>query len=198
MPTPEKLLDLLYYKKLPQIYRDEDSKIGFPLKRYLESLVEGGYKGAIDDIQDTLYLFDPKAIPKSLFPFLYESFGLEYLPDIDLTYQRKFLSNLGELVRRRGTFSSVHFMIRALTGLESELSCKDNILHITLLAKNVEQADSLEPSVGIIKNYIQTQIPYYITPVISSRIDSQVIESKSHAYSALSYYKYYQIGKEGN
>ena len=194
--TPEKLLDLLYGKKLPQIYRDEDSKIGNPLRRYLESLVEGGYKGAIEDIKGTLFLFDPEAIPEYLFPFLCESFGLEYLPDIDVTYQRRFLLNLGALVRRRGTFSSVHYMIRALTGLESELSCKDNVLNITLLAKNLNQVDSLEPSTDIVGNYIQTQIPYYIIPVFSSRIESQAIESKSYAHSALSYHKYYQIGKE--
>lgn len=192
----ENLLDLLYNRKLPQVYRDEDRKIGFPLKRYLESLVEGGYKGAIEDIQKLLLLIDPKAIPEKLFPFLCGSFGLDYLPDIDVIYQRKFLLNLGELVRRRGTFSSVHYMIRALTGLESELSCEDNTLSIVLLAKDLEQVSSLALSTDIIGNYIQTQIPYYITPVISSRIDAQVIESKSYAHSKIIYYKHYQIGKE--
>lgn len=195
--TPEGLFDLLYNRKLPQIYRDEDSKIGFPLKRYLEALVEGGYKGAIEDIQGALLLIDPNAIPENLFPFLCESFGIEYLPDIDIAYQRKFLLNLGELVRRRGTFSSIHYMIRALTGLESEMSLEDNTLNITLLAKNVEQINRLEHSAGIIRNYIQTQIPYYIRPVILSRIDSQVIESKSYSHSAIRYHKFYQIGKEG-
>lgn len=194
--TPEKLFDLLYNKKLPQLYRDEDSKIGYPLKRYLESLVEGGYKGAIDDIQRVLLLFDPMAIPENLFPFLCESFGIEYLPDIDVKYQRKFILNLGELVRRRGTFSSVHYMVRALTGLETELHCDGSTLSIVLLAKKLDQVNILIPSMGIIGNYIQTQIPYYITPAFSARVDSGVIESKSYAHSAMCCTKYYQLGKE--
>lgn len=191
--TPEKLLDHLYNRKLPQIYRDEDSKIGFPLKRYLESLTEGGYKGAIDDIQKTLLLFDPKAIPEELFPYLCWSFGLEYLPDIDVTYQRKFLMNLGELVRRRGTFSSVHYMIRALTGLEAGLSLEDNTLNIVLFAANLEQINNIEISMAIIGSYIQTQLPYYIVPNITSRVATQVIPSSSYTLSAMTLHKHYTI-----
>lgn len=194
--TPTRLLDLLYNKKLPQIYRDEDSKIGSPLHRYLEALVCGGYKGAIDDIEKTLTLFDPKAIPESIFPFLCESFGLEYFPDIDVTYQRKFLLNLGELVRRRGTFSSVHYMIRALTGLESELSTEGNTLNIVLLAKNLEQTRNIEISMTIIGNYIQSQIPYYIVPNISYRVAVQVIPSSSYTLSAITTLKRYEINQK--
>lgn len=194
----DELLQFLYNRKLPQIYRDEDSKIGYPLKRYLESLIEGGFKGAVEDIEGLLLLIDPKEIPEKLFPFLCQSFGLEYFPDIDVTYQRKFLLNFGELVRRRGTFSSVHYMIRALTGLESELTLSGNNLNIALLAKNIEQMNNIEVSMDIIRNYIRTQIPYYITPVITSHVTVQVVESKSYEHSAIGYYKYYQIGKEGN
>ena len=193
--TPEKLLDLLYNRKLPQIYREEDSKIGLPLKRYLESLVEGGYKGAVEDIEGILTLFDPQHIPESLFPFLCESFGLEYFPDIDLTYQRKFLLNLGELIKRRGTFSSVHYMIRALTGLESELSREGNTLNIVLLVRSVEQRNGIDISMAIVRNYIQTQIPYYITPNLSYRVDTQIISSKSYSHSAVGLYKFYTINQ---
>lgn len=194
----EELLNHLYNRKLPQIYRDEDSKIGLPLKRYLESLVEGGFKGAIEDIEGLLFLIDPKDIPERLFPFLCQSFGLEYFPDIDVTYQRKFLLNLGELVRRRGTFSSVHYMIRALTGLESELSLSGNNLNIVLLAKTIDEMDNLEVSMDIVRNYIRTQIPYYITPVITSQVTVKIIEAETYDYSAIGYYKNYHIGKEDN
>ena len=192
----EELLDFLYYKKLPQIYRDEDSKIEYPLKRYLESLIEGGFKGSIEDIEGLLLLTDPKSVPESMLPFLCQSFGLEYFPDIGVTYQRKFLLNLGELVRRRGTFSSVHYMIRALTGLESELSLSGNTLNIVLLADNLEQMNSIEISMAVIRNYIQSQIPYYISPSISSRIDTQVIPSSSYTQSAIAVLKKYQISQK--
>ena len=192
--TSKSMLDLLYYKKLPQIYRDEDRKLGYPLKRYLESLIEGGFYGSIEDIKGLMLLIDPETIPEEFFPYLYESFGLEYFPDIDVSYQRKFLLNMGELVRRRGTFSSVQFLIKVLTGLEAELSFKDNELSIVLLARTIEQIDDIEISMFVIGNFIKTQIPYYVTPVISSRIASQTIHSKSYSHSTIGSYKFYKIG----
>ena len=193
------LVNFLYYKKLPQVYRDEDEKIGYPLKRYLEALGEG-YNGAIQDITNLMLVLDPKALPEELFPYLCASFGIEYLPDIDITYQRKFLSNAGELVKRRGTYSSIHFLIRALTGLESELAFKDGVLSITLLAKNVEQVNELEPSIAIISNYISTQIPFFASPAFDSRTTTQVVISKSYSHSAIVSTKRYKLNtyKEGN
>ena len=193
--TSKELFNLLYYKKLPQIYRDEDAKIEFPLKRYLESLSEGGFSSSIDDITGILSLIDPKSIPEKFFPYLCESFGLEYFPDIDVTYQRKFLTNMGELVRRRGTFSSVHFLVRSLTGLEAELSLDDDAktLKIVLLAKSVEQVQHLEPSIMVISNYIKTQIPYYINPEFSGKLGAQFITSKSYSFGAVTSRKRYSL-----
>lgn len=191
---PKSLLDLLYYNKLPQIYRDEDKKIGYPLKRYLESLITGGFCGSICDIEGVMLLIDPENIPEKFFPYLYESFGLEYFPDIDISYQRKFLMNMGELIKRRGTFSSVQFLIKVLTGLEAELSLKDDNLSIVLLARTLSQVENIHISMFVIENFIKTQIPYFITPVISSRIDTQIISSKSYSHSALGSHKFYKIG----
>lgn len=192
--TSKSLFDLLYNKKLPQIYRDEDRRLGYPLKRYLESLIDGGFHDIIDGMKGVLLLIDPESIPDELFPYLYESFGLEYFPDIDVSYQRKFLLNIGELVKRRGTFSSVQFLIKVLTGLEAELSFKDNQLGIVLLARTMGQIDNIDTSMFVIGNFIQTQIPYYVSPVISSRIDTQIIASKSYSHSAVGCYKFYKIG----
>ena len=203
--TSATLLDHLYNKKLPQVYRDRDSEIldpelNYPLKRYLESLIEGGFCGSIGDIENMMLLVDPKNIPEEYFPYLYKSLGLEYFPDIDITYQRKFLMNIGEIVKRRGTFSCVSFIIRVLTGLDAELSVTDNTLNIVLLAKNLEELNSIDTSMEVIKNFIKTQIPYYIDIGTSSKIATQVIRSKSHSLSAISTNKSYTINryKEGN
>ena len=192
--TSKSMIDLLYNKKLPQIYRDEDKKIGYPLKRYLESLIDGGFCGSIEDIEGVMLLIDPETIPDKFFPYLYESFGLEYFPDIDVHYQRKFLLNIGELIKRRGTFSSVQFLVKVLTGLEAELSFKDDILNITLLAKNLGQVEEIETSLFVVGNFIKTQIPYFVTPVITSRIDTQIVLSKSYSHSAIGCHKFYKIG----
>lgn len=191
--TSKDFLDLLYNRKLPQIYRDEDKKIGYPLKRYLESLIVGGFCGSISDIEGVMLLIDPESIPEKFFPYLYESFGLEYYPDIDVSYQRKFLMNIGEFIRRRGTFAGVQFLVKVLTNLEAELSLEDNTLYIVLLAKNINQVDSIEMSMKVIENFIKTQIPYFISTDISSRIDTQVIASKSYSQSVVGYFPQYAI-----
>lgn len=199
--TPESLSNHLYNSKLPKVYVEEDRKLGEPLKRYLESLIEGGSKGAIEDINNLMLLIDPKAVPEKFFPYLSGSFGLEYFPDIDVTYQRRFIMNIGELMKRRGTYSSVHFLIRALTGLDASLSLIDKTtLGIELLAKNFEEMENIEISMRVISNYIQTQIPYYMVPVLSSRIKNQMVESKSYSFSLVKQYKFYKINssKEGN
>lgn len=188
------LHQLLYNRKLPELYREEDSKIGYPLKRYLQALTDGGFKGSIEDIKNLLLLIDPQSVDKEFFPYLCASFGLEYFPDIDIQYQRRFLMNIGELVKRRGTFSSVHFLVRALTGLEAELSVTDDILTIMLLANTVEQVNKIEPSMRLIGNYIRTQIPYYIDPVIQAKVTT-IVESKSYSMSAIGYSKSYSINK---
>ena len=191
--SPKSLIDFLYSRKLPQIYREEDAKIKYPLKRFLEALSEGGYAGVIEDIEKSLLLTDPNLIPDELFPYLCESFGLEYFPDIDIEYQRRFLFNFGELSKRRGTFSSVHYLTRALTGLESELSVEDNVLNIVLLVKDIEQSKNIEPSRKVIENYISTQVPYYITPNISSKLAVQTITPKFYVKSALCSSKKYAL-----
>lgn len=191
--TPKSLLDLLYYKKLPQIYRDEDRKIGYPLKRYLESLIDGGFRGSIEDIEGILLLIDPESIPEKFFPYLLRSFGMQYYPDIDISYQRKFLLNIGELIKRRGTYSCIQFLIKVLTELEAELSFEKDKLHIVLLADSLEQVDNIETSMRVIENFIQGQLPYFVTPVIYSRINTQVINSMSYSDSAVGSYKFYNI-----
>ena len=201
--TSKDLLNLLYEKKLPQVYRDEDKSLGLPLKRYLESLIEGGYRGTIEDIEGMIHLLDPEKIPDKFLPYLCESFGLTYFPDIDHSYQRKFLMNIGELTKRRGTFSSIHYMIRVLTGLESELSVgiiEDDegrskyALNVVLLADSVEQLSNIELSMKVVAEYIQVNVPYYITVILSHRIYTQVIKSTAYAHSGVGVHKQYRIG----
>ena len=121
--TSSEISDYLYYRKLPQVYRDMDRlQPNYPLKRYLTSLVEGGFTDIITSSNDFLSLVDPERCPEEFLPYLCYSFGLEYFEDIDALYQRRLLSNIGELIRRRGTYSGVRFLIRSLTGLECQLS----------------------------------------------------------------------------
>lgn len=203
--TSMDMLDLLYNKKLPQVYRNEDKKLGYPLKRYLESLIDGGYYGSIKDIEKMMTLVDPYSIPEEFFQYLCESFGLTYFPEIDVTYQRKFLLNIGEIIKRRGTFSCVKYLARALTGFDVELSYFEgvhdgvdgNYLLINLLAKDLEQLKTIDISMEVISKYVSGQVPYYITPIMSYQIGVQFVNSKSYSQSAVCEYKSHTINHKG-
>jgi P2-related tail formation protein len=190
------------YNLLPSIYRDEDKKQGQPFYRYLTVTVKGGYGKAIDDINNFLYLVDPEKCPDPVFPTLYESFGLEYFEDIDVKYHRKFLSNIGGMIKRRGTYASLRYLIRVITGLEIDLiyervynegrtATVSRDLYITLLANSIDQVNELDTSVAIVEAFIKKHVPFYITTHITTSVQTQVIKRGVYRKSAMTqFYKY--------
>lgn len=194
------LLEYLYNKKLPQLYRVYDDDLGLPLKRFLSSLSQGGFHKALEDIEGILLLIDPNKIQEQFFPYLCESFGLQYFPDMDVTYQRRFLMNVGEIIRRRGTYSCIHYFTKVLTGLDSSLTYREgvnpedpNTLEVALLANTLEDFDKIEISEKVVMDYISSQIPYFITPVLVRRLNTVVIESTSYSPSVVQSHKTYNL-----
>lgn len=190
------------YNKLPKVYRDEDQKIGYPLKRYLEALVEGGFAHIIEGVNEFITLIDPDKIPEEFLPHLCNSFGLTYFPDLDSTYQRKFLSNVGEIMKRRGTYAGIHYLAKSLTGLDSELSFiheyegqQGNFLLISIVSESAKDFDNIEVSMKAIQDYVGYQIPYFITPIVLKQIKSKHIDSGvTYSGSVVTSYKQYYIG----
>ena len=178
------------YGKLPGVYKEEDEKIGLPLYRYLQALCLGGFSKVISDSNNFLDLVDPQKCPDYMLPYLYESFGLEYYKDIPIEYHRKFLSNVGLLLKRRGTPSSIRYLISTITGFEVDLSYRreyneeeereERVLEITLIVDSVEKAANAQVAVGVIEQFIKTQLPFYIIP--------KVIVSTAEVYYEYNYY----------
>ncbi len=197
--TAERLLNHIYYNKLPQIYRDMDMGLKtLPLKRYLSSLIEGGYSEALKDINSLLNLIDPQKCPEEFLPMLCDSFGLSYFEDIAPIYQRKFLQNIGEITRRRGTYSCVKYLVKVLTGLDVELDyyrdeSGSRVLDIFLLARTLKQVEEINTSISVIQRYVQTQIPYYIHPRVSSKISSQTLRTHYYTAGAITSFTQYNL-----
>lgn len=193
MITSTQLLDYMYNRKIPKVYRTEDAKIGFPLYRYLKSLIEGGYAPLIEDINNFQDLIDPNKCPDSFFPYLYESFGLEYFHDIDISYQRKFLSNIGEIRKRRGTISLVRYIVRVITGMECQVSYLRGLhddkngrwLFVTLMSTTSEQIANVETSIFVVQRFLTNHLPYYITPVLSYTVNTQELQVQYYTAGAM-------------
>ncbi len=158
------LLDFLYYKKFPEAYRVEDlaQKPKLPLYRYLQALFDGS-DWLLEDINGIVLLTDPEKCPDKFLPYLMQSFGLNYSEDIDPKYQRKLLSNVGILFRRRGTSNCVRYLVRVLADMDVEVHYDPDTryLHITLLPSTMQDFVNMATSKKVITRYLQDFLPYY-------------------------------------
>ena len=198
--TLEKMINDTY-EKLPKIYREKDKGLGFPLLRFITALVEGGMYELNEETTNILDLVDPEKCPDEMFPHLCRSFGLEYFQDIDISYQRRFLANIGEIIRRRGTYACVRYMVSVLTGLDVELSYlrgnyngkEGRHLIVTVLAKTIEAIMGIDVSVKVVERYLEGHIPFYIYPHVGSRIATQQVKSTIYRSNAVTKTVHYSI-----
>lgn len=181
-----KLLDYLYNMKLPQVYRSEDflQKPKYPLLRYLQAISDSGFKEALKEIDDLLFLLDAEKCPEYIVKYYLECFGIEYFEDIPLIYQRRILSGLGELIRRRGTYSCVRYLARLLTSMEVELTREDRegkiYLIVKLIAESAEQVANLSVSANVLNRYLQFWIPFWLNPETVTEIKVQDVNLNTY------------------
>ena len=177
------------YNKLPVIYRKMDEQIGKPLYRYLQSLIEGGYSDVIQGTDNLLDLVDPQACPDEFLPYYFKSMGIEWYPDMiteerGTYYLRTFLNNIGEIYKRRGTESVIKYIAKTLTEMDVELTytrdfnedltTKARTMWVNILAETEEQIAKVEVSSKVIKRFIDTQVPYYLTTVVTYVIKTDI------------------------
>ena len=197
--TSEDLLHYAYYRCLPEVYRAADAEIGSPLYRYLSSIILGGMELSLTDINNLLKIVDPEKCPDEFFPVLYNSFGLEYYPDIDIKYHRKFLMNYGELKKRKGTYSCINFLVRVLTSMEAKQrylrgeynGVTGRHLIVTLQAATLEDLAHIDTSMLVVQQFIGSFVPYYIIPHIEGAVATQTLILKIYRSSVMSSYKRY-------
>lgn len=182
------------YNKLPAIYRYEDSKIGLPLYRYLQSMCEGGFNPVIENSNNFLTLVDPETCPEEFFPYLYESFGLPYFDDIPVEYHRRFLKNIGALLKRRGTNTAVRYLVSTLTGFNVDLfyerryneegKCTGRYLDIVLL---LDHLTDIDPNVKVVERFVKIQLPFYLIPLIIASVSPPDLNAKIYSGCRITY-----------
>lgn len=184
--TQDKLMTLLYESKLPKLYRDADIDVDFALKRFLQTIVDGGYSFALHDAEGLRSLINPVTCPDEFFPMLYESFGLTYYNDIDIRYQRKFLSNYGEIMRRKGTYACVNYLVRTVTGIPVTLTYtrshkgqEGRFLVVTLVAETMEQLEGIDTSIQVIQRFVQDFVPFFVDAVVVSQVNTQSVQQEN-------------------
>ena len=184
--------DFIYYRHLPKVYSEYDKKYTKhqDLYKYLQASLYGGSDYLLDKARGIKDLVDPLRCPEEILPLLYKCWGLEYFQDIDVYFNRVFLANIGEFVKRRGTIGGIQFIIRALTGMESEITYqrktkavdgKDGrYLYIKMLASDVNQANNVTTNVYVVTRFIKKHIPFYFDE-IEPTVNIEFVEIKNFA-----------------
>lgn len=184
------IVDFIYYRHLPKVYSEYDKKYTKhqDLYKYLQASLYGGSDYLLDKARGIKDLVDPLRCPEEILPLLYKCWGLEYFQDIDVYFNRVFLANIGEFVKRRGTIGGIQFIIRALTGMESEITYqrktkavdgKDGrYLYIKMLASDVNQANNVTTNVYVVTRFIKKHIPFYFDD-IEPTVNIEFVEIKN-------------------
>lgn len=198
----DRLVDFLY-SKFPDLYRQKDATLDSGKKYlylFLKSMFEGidtlnedgeaiSHKdGAgeyfLNKINRFTDIIDPEKCPDEMFPYLLASFGVEYNPLIEnkevngepiIYYHRKFLANIGELVKRIGTVSGLRYLVRVLTGMEFEYSYErtedgERKFEFNLLIGGVEDELNKDYSRKVIEQFLKPFIPFYLNLTMGESI----------------------------
>lgn len=106
------------YDRFPIVYKSEDVKQNFTLKRYIQAIADGGFKPAIDEINGILELKDSNNTPLDVLMLLYEELGLELFNGIPELYLRYFFPQLADAWAKKGSLNAVKVVASALSGVK--------------------------------------------------------------------------------
>lgn len=198
--TTNDLAEYIYNRKIPEIYRiaDDEVSVDKDLNRFLHVGIEGGFGNTLDKAKSLRSLVNPLTCPPQCLPFLASSWGVPYFEDIGVYYNRKFLSNIGEFLKRRGSMGGVHYIIRALTGFESDLEYKrvsegaekGRYLFYTLNLDSTEtlkdKKSKFEVYSKVVSKFLQANVPFYIHVVYKGIVIRQEEEMTNKTLNLLS------------
>ena len=198
--TTNDLAEYIYNRKIPEIYRIADDEVSADkdLNRFLHVGIEGGFGNTLDKAKSLRSLVNPLTCPPHCLPFLASSWGIPYFEDIGVYYNRKFLSNIGEFLKRRGSMGGVKYIIRVLTGFDSDLEYKrisegeeqGRYLYYTLKPNSINDLKSKKDKFSVyskvVSKFLQANVPFYIRVVYKGIVVRQEEEMENRSLNVLS------------
>ena len=179
---------LKIYNKFPPMYREDDAKVNYALKRYLQSVGDGGFKYAIDEWNGILNIYNPSNIDSNMLSILYEQFGFDLFYGIPEEYLRYLLPRLSEAWKKKGSLDVVEYVVYALSGIktttEVHTDSQDNILLDVRLEMDFAMG-SFFPDPSQFKRILDKFIPYYVD---STLIYSYVFYESQKVWLAENYF----------
>lgn len=158
------------YSRFPQIYQEEDSKIGLPLKRYLKSLDEGGYSDILDKTNNLLKLIDAQKRNELNISNIREVIASQYgikLPNTQIndSFLDHFLNELPQILKTRGSRDALEYTVALLTGFTPVITETPNehngvTIHINAV-KELDGAQQYLPNEKVFADFLKIFVPFY-------------------------------------
>lgn len=155
---------LQLYNRFPPKYREDDVKEKYALKRYMQSMSDGGYKYVIDDINRLITLIDPSKVDSKYLPILFKQFGLEIFKGIPEDYLRFLLPRLGEAWSKKGSLDVVEFITSSISGIKTSTSVNYDQSGNPIVSVKLEMDYAIGPSspnLEQLNRILQNFIPYF-------------------------------------
>lgn len=170
-----KLLDsknygLKIYNRFPNTYIEEDSRYKYALKRYLQSIGEGGFDPAIEDINKLTSLIDPNLMPKEVLPLLFQYLGVEIFNGIPEQYLRQLLPYVGTLCESKGSIDVIEYLSSAVSGTKTSATISYGDTNNTILSVALEMDYSLGDvflDAGQLRRLLEKFAPFYCDVAIT-------------------------------
>lgn len=172
------------YNKFPSIYRQEDMNNNMYLKKYINSLCEGGFSPAIEDINGLTTLVNPSEADEKVLPFLYESYGVSVFNGLPVKFLRSLFPYLNNLFSRKGSSSVISFISSVILGatvtVEPDIHFDTNhLLHLLVDVDSRIEDDF--PKAYQLKRILGFFLPFFCNIDISYEFyDTEVIDVSFH------------------
>lgn len=200
------LAEYIYNRKIPEIYRIADDEVSTDrdLNRFLHVGIEGGLGDTLDKVVNIKNLVDPLTCNAKYLPLLASSWGLLYAEDIGVYFNRKFLSCIGEFMKRRSTMGGVKYIIHVLTGFDSVLRYErvnteeeqGRYLYYTLKLDSLKALDRLEISEKALFHFIKENIPFYITVIYNGALVYEKVNTVTQNVFCVSSNSHYNLATD--
>lgn len=158
------------YNSLPEMYRVDDANENFALKRYLQSLADGGFEKVIEETNGLMTLVDPDKVDKDILPVLFKSYGFEVFNGIPELYLRKLLPMVSKLFALKGSITSVEYLTSLVSGVKSTVEVSDSFNEDHSIDVKLDLDYNLSPSElpdrEQLLRIISEFVPFYCSVVI--------------------------------
>lgn len=179
---PSDNFGLKIYSRFPPKYIQDDERLKFPLRRYLEALGDGGFKHVIDDTNGILDLINSSVTKAKVLKYLYQQYGLNIFANIPEQYLRYLLPRLGEAWSKKGSIDVIEYVVSSLSGVKTSTEVTQDEagnVQTTIRLEMDHSLGSYFPDLQQFERILDNFLPFYVG---HSLIYSYVFEEKQKLF----------------